>query len=134
MSIGKAYVDGVNLSIPVQLNINEPGRYRLTANLFSQDKSPIAHLTAKQNLKKGKNTWTLQVHSEVLRAANNPGPYILDTWTLTKLPERPGIRTSYGDSNISAEEIKGFALTQYDTTPWSDPQDEARLKFLQKLQ
>ncbi|MGR6874151.1 DUF4785 family immunoglobulin-like domain-containing protein [Pseudomonas sp. HK3] len=134
LSISKAYVDGVNLSIPVQLNINESGRYRLTANFFSQDKSPIAHLTAKQNLKKGKNTWTLQVHSEVLRAANNPGPYILDTWTLTKLPERPGIRTSYGDSNISAEKIEGFALNQYDTTPWSDPQDEARLEFLQKLQ
>lgn len=134
LSASTAYVDGVNLSIPVQLNIKEPGRYRLSANFFDKNHNPIAHLSAKQNLNKGNNTWILQVHSEVLRAANNPGPYILDTWTLTKLPERPGIRTSFGDSRISEVAVEGFALSLYDTTPWSDPQDKARLEFLQKLQ
>lgn len=133
-SIGEPYVEGVNLNIPVNLSIKEPGRYRLSANLFSQAKTPIAHLNAKQNLVKGKTSWALQVHSEVLRASNNPGPYLLDTWVLTKLPERPGIRTSYGDSLIGENEIQGFPLSQYDTTPWSDPQDQARLEFLKKLQ
>ena len=133
-SVGETYVEGVNLMIPVNISIKEPGRYRLSANLFNQAKSPIAHLTAKQNLVKGKTTWALQVHSEVLRSANNPGPYLLDTWVLTKLPERPGIRTSYGDSRIGETHIEGFPLRQYDTTPWSDPQDTARLEFLKKLQ
>ena len=134
LSVGEAYVDGVNLSIPVNLSIKEPGRYRLSANLFNQSKSPIAHLNAKQNLTKGKTTWVLNVHSEVLRASNNPGPYLLDTWVLTKLPSRPGIRTSYGDSRIGETKINSFPLNQYDTTPWSDPQDKARLEFLKKLQ
>lgn len=134
LSIGQAFVDGVNLSIPVNLSIKESGRYRLSANLFNQAKSPIAHLNAKQNLTKGKTTWVLNVHSEVLRTSNNPGPYLLDTWVLTKLPERPGIRTSYGDSRISETKINGFPLNQYDDTPWSDPQDKARLEFLKKLQ
>ena len=134
MATGQPYVDGANLSIPVELDINQPGRYRLTANFFSQQKSPIAHLSAKQNLKKGKNSWVLQVHSEVLRAVDNPGPYLLDTWTLTKLPERPGIRTSYGKSEIEEVQVEGFDLKNYDTTPWSDPQDQARLEFFQKLQ
>ena len=133
MATGEPYVDGANLSIPVELDINQPGRYRLTANFFNQQKSPMAHLSAKQNLKKGDNTWVLQVHSEVLRSVDNPGPYILDTWTLTKLPERPGIRTSYGDSKIGEVSIKGFELNKYDTTPWNDPQDQARLEFFKKL-
>jgi hypothetical protein len=134
LSVGEPYVEGVNLSIPVDMSINEAGRYRLSANFFNQSKSPIAHLNAKQNLAKGKTTWILKVHSEVLRTTNNPGPYILDTWVLTKLPNRPGIRTSYGDSRIGETKINGFALDQYDTTPWSDPQDTARLEFLKKLQ
>ncbi len=134
MATGEPYIDGANLSIPVELEIKQPGRYRLTANFFNQQKSPMAHLSAKQNLKKGKNSWVLQVHSEVLRSANNPGPYLIDTWTLTKLPERPGIRTSFGDSKISEVPIKGFDLKDYDTTPWSDPQDQARLEFFKKLQ
>lgn len=134
LSVGKAYVDGVNLSIPVNLDIRQPGRYRLSANLFNQQNTPIAHLNAKQNLTEGKNIWILQVHSEVLRSANNPGPYLLDTWVLTKLPERPGIRTSYGDSKVGKVEIKGFPLHLYDATPWHDPQNEARLQFLNKLQ
>lgn len=134
LSVDEPYVEGVNLSIPVNIMINEPGRYRLSANLFNQSKQPIAHLNAKQNLVKGKTTWVLNVHSEVLRTSNNPGPYLLDTWVLTKLPSRPGIRTSYGDSRIGETKINGFALNQYDSTPWSDPQDAARLEFLKKLQ
>ena len=133
MATREPYIDGANLSIPVELNIKQAGRYRLTANFFNQQKGPIAHLSAKQNLKKGDNTWTLQVHSEVLRSVDNPGPYLLDTWTLTKLPERPGIRTSFGDSKIGEVKIEGFDLKDYATTAWNDPQDQARLEFFKKL-
>ncbi len=133
-SVGAAYVDGVNLALPVMLKINTAGRYRLSANLFDENMRPLAHLNAKQNLKQGDNTWVLNVHSEVLRAAHNAGPYILDTWTLTKLPERPGIATSFGKSQVNKINVKGFPLNDYDDTPWQDPKDQARLEFLRKLQ
>ena len=133
-AVNEASVDGANLSIPVELDIKQPGRYRLSVNFFNQNKIPLAHLSAKQNLKKGKNNWILQVHSEVLRSANDAGPYLLDTWTLTKLPERPGIRTSYGSSKVSETKVAGFELKSYDSTPWSDPQEQARLQFFKKLQ
>ncbi len=133
-SVGESYIDGANLAIPVTLDIKQAGRYRLAVNFFDETGSPLAHLNAKQNLNIGSNQWILNVHSEVLRAAAQPGPYYVDTWTLTKLPERPGIKTSYGSSAVGKVVVKGFPLEEYDDTPWEDPKDKARLEFLKKLQ
>ena len=133
-SVGSAYIDTVNLAVPVNLSINQAGRYRLSANLFDQNNRPLAHLNAKQNLKEGDNTWILNVHSEVLRASNQSGPYWVDTWQLTKLPERPGISTSFGKSEVGKTKVNGFPLSEYDDSPWQDPKDQARLEFLKKLQ
>lgn len=133
-SVGDAFVDGVNLAIPIELEIEQAGRYRLSANLFDQSNQPLAHLNSKQNLKVGNNIWQLNVHSEVLRSANLSGPYWLDTIQLTKLPERPGISTSYGKSDVGRQAVNGFPLSEYDDTPWQDPKDKARLEFLKKLQ
>jgi len=134
VSIGTAYVDGAHLMVPAQFSTDNPGKYRLQANVFTEDmKTPIAHVNETFELDSGETTTNLRVHASTLRLAGAAGPYVLTGINLTKVSTKPGEPTLYGDAQQTSYSINGFDLALYDDSEYSNPDNEARLQFLRNI-
>ena len=134
VSIGTAYVDGAHLMVPAQFSSDNPGKYRLQANVFTEDmKTPIAHVNETFELDSGETTTNLRVHASTLRLAGAAGPYVLTGINLTKVSTKPGEPTLYGDAQQTSYSINGFDLALYDDSEYSNPDNEARLQFLRNI-
>jgi len=134
VSIGTAYVDGAHLMVPAQFSTDNPGKYRLQANVFTEDmKTPIAHVNETFELGSGETTTNLRVHASTLRLAGSAGPYVLTGINLTKVSTKPGEPTLYGDAQQTSYSINGFDLALYDDSEYRNPDNEARLQFLRNI-
>ncbi|HEX5793316.1 MAG TPA: hypothetical protein VFY01_08540, partial [Rheinheimera sp.] len=123
---------GSDMQIPVQLTVKQAGFYRLRANLYTEQRQPLALLTATEKLSKGEAEITLRAFKTVLR--NNSGPYILTSFVLEKRPAVPGEFTQYGDSEKAEYPLDYFSLSQLSDDPWQpDEQELQRLQFLQQM-
>lgn len=123
---------GTDMQIPVQLEVKQPGFYRLRANLYTAAREPLALLTATEKLGSGKQEITLRAYKAVLR--NNSGPYILTSFVLEKRPAHPGEQTQYGDSAQPEYQLDYFTLDQLSDDPWQpDTEELQRLQFLQQM-
>lgn len=123
---------GRDMQIPVKLEVKQAGFYRLRANLYTEQRQPLALLTATEKLGSGKQQITLRAYKTVLR--NNSGPYILGSFVLEKRPAVPGEQTQYGDSEQAEYQLEPFALSQLSDEPWQpDEQEQQRLQFLQQM-
>ncbi|GAB2918762.1 hypothetical protein GCM10027181_17430 [Rheinheimera gaetbuli] len=123
---------GSDMQIPVQLEVKQAGFYRLRANLFTEQREPLALLTATEKLGSGKQEITLRAYKAVLR--NYSGPYILGSFILEKRPAVPGEQTQYGDSEKAEYLLDSFSLNQLNDEPWQpDEQERQRLQFLQQM-
>ncbi len=131
--VNEAYVEDVDLIIPLMVKVHESGRYQFRANLFSQTGKTISHLVIKENLSKANSSIAFKVHSSLLRAANTAGPYVLKDFNITKVPTVPGDKTQYGFSEKESYEVNGFALDEYSDEPYVNEANVQRLQFLQKL-
>ncbi len=123
---------GTDMQIPVQLEVKQAGFYRLRANLYTEQRQPLALLTATEKLGSGKQELTLRAFKAVLR--NNSGPYLLGSFILEKRPAVPGELTRYGDSAQAEYRLEPFSLNQLSDEPWQpDEQELQRLQFLQQM-
>ena len=123
---------GTDMQIPVKLEVKQAGFYRLRANLYTEQRQPLALLTATEKLGTGKQQITLRAYKAVLR--NNSGPYILGSFILEKRPAVPGEQTQYGDSEKAESQLEPFALSQLSDEPWQpDEQEQQRVQFLQQM-
>ena len=130
--VGEPYGIGSDMHIPVQIDVKQSGFYRLRANLYTDQRQPLALLTASEKLSKGEAEITLKAFKAVLR--NNSGPYILGTFVLEKRPAVPGELTQYGDSEKAEYKLDYFALSQLTDEPWQpDAEELQRLQFLQQM-
>lgn len=123
---------GSDMQIPVQLEVKQPGYYRLRAVLYTEQLQPLALLTATEQLSTGEAELTLRAFKAVLR--NNSGPYVLGSLLLEKRPAVPGELSQYGDSKQPQYPLEAFALSQLSDEPWQpDEQELQRLQFLKQM-
>lgn len=130
--VGEPYGIGSDMHIPVQIDVKQSGFYRLRANLYTDQRQPLALLTASEKLSKGEAEITLKAFKAVLR--KHSGPFILGTVILEKRPATPGEQTQYGDSEKAQYPLDYFSLDQLSDEPWqADEQERQRLLFLQQM-
>jgi hypothetical protein len=133
-SLGKPYIDGADLVIPVCMNVEKPGRYRFRANLFDESGArPISHLNSVFPLTRENNRGLLRVHAATLRSQGDPGPYVLKDFDITIPSPKPGVRTAYASSAKESFTVQGFDLSFYSEEEYVDPKNQQRLEFLQKM-
>ncbi|WP_372625420.1 hypothetical protein [Arsukibacterium sp.] len=123
---------GSDMLIPVQLNVEQAGYYRLRANLFTEKRQPLALLTTTAKLSEGDTELVLRAYKPVLR--QQEGPYILSSFVLERRPAVPGELTRYGDSEQSEYPLEFFSLSQLTDEPFQASAEELqRLQFLQQM-
>lgn len=123
---------GADLVIPVALKVDKSGFYRLRANLFSQNKQPLAQLTATEKLSSGSASIDLKVHKSVL--AGRAGPYLLNTFVLEQMSASPAEPTRYGKSAAPEYEVEYLSLDSLtDDVVEISVEEQQRLELLQKL-
>ena len=128
--IGNAYVEGAHLQIPVEADVEGPGFYVISGNLYSRDGEPLVHIEHQAELTRFDNGTELQVHHSALRATDNPGPYELRDLTLRQLPSKPGDRVRFGPTSDLKADIPAFDFDRYNGAAYEDPLRQARLNFL----
>lgn len=130
--VGSSRGVGSDMLIPVQLNVEQAGYYRLRANLFTAERQPLALLTATERLSEGKAELTLRAYKAVLR--QQEGPYILSSFVLERRPAVPGELTRYGDSEQPEYPLEFFSLSQLSDEPFqASAEERQRLQFLQQM-
>lgn len=131
-AVGEPFGIGSDMHIPVKIDVKQKGFYRLRANLYTEQRQPLALLTATKKLSKGEAEITLKAFKAVLR--QHGGPFILSTFLLEKRPAVPGEQTQYGDSEKAQYSLDYFSLDQLSDEPWQpDEQELQRLQFLQQM-
>lgn len=129
--VGDSRGVGSDMLIPVKIAAHQAGYYRLRANLFTEQRQPLALLTGNAKLSEGQGEITLRAFKAVLQQS---GPYILGTFVLEKRPAVPGELTQYGDSEKAEYKLDYFALSQLTDEPWQpDAEELQRLQFLQQM-
>ncbi|SDZ99774.1 hypothetical protein [Alkalimonas amylolytica] len=130
--IASSYGEGPDMVIPVQLQAELAGHYRLRANLLTAGRQPIAVLTARAELPSGNTTLQLRAHRSVLPDTDEP--FWLTTFQLERLSPAPGQPTRYGDSAEPEFLLEPFSLHQLSNDPYrADEQEQQRLRLLQQL-
>src|SRR5690606_14269012 len=105
---------------------------RLNANLFTENKSPIALLTHSEKLSAGKNVLELRAHKSVLQAYS--GPFWLSTLQLELRSAAPGQMSQYGTSSAPDFLIPAVDLSVLaDETYQPSEQELQRLEFLNQM-
>ena len=130
--VGSSRGVGSDMLIPVELEVEQAGYYRLRANLFTEKRQPLALLTATEKLSEGKGELILRAYKAVLR--EQEGPYILSSFVLERRPAVPGELTRFGDSEQSEYPLEFFSLSQLTDEPWqASAEEQQRLQFLQQM-
>ena len=130
--VGESSGVGSDMKIPVLIDVEQAGYYRLRANLYTADRQPLAILTATDKLATGSEKLLLKAYKGVLQGY--AGPFILGSFVLERRPAIPGESTMYGDSEKPEYQLEQFALSQLSDEPWQPDEAELqRLKFLQQM-
>ena len=130
--IDSSYGEGADMVIPVQLQAELAGHYRLKANLLDAKRQPIAVLTARAALQAGSNTLQLRAHRSVLPDTDQH--FWLTTFQLERLSPAPGEPARYGDAAEPEYRLEPFSLHQLSNEPYqADEQEQQRLRLLQQL-
>jgi len=131
-SFEPAKAEGADMVINANITAKEAGLYRIRANLFDADNQPIAHLVSKSKLSVGHQSMLIKAHQSVLQGRKSP--FYLSTFMIELMSPSPGIRKKFGESLISKYEIKDFALSSLDTSPYeASKQEKQRLELLQAM-
>ncbi|PCK33196.1 hypothetical protein [Pseudoalteromonas piscicida] len=137
LAIAKPYPEQADLMIPLQLEVKKSGTYRIRANLFTPDGTPVSHLVEKQKLSEGKQVFHLKAHQSVLEpfsAKSGPSQFTLKTFVIEKMSPMPGELAQFGDSKISEYKIIDFYFDALDKRPYQpSAAEKQRLGYLQKM-
>ncbi|NRB65981.1 MAG: hypothetical protein HRU48_01240 [Vibrio sp.] len=132
VSVSQGYAQGPDMTVPVTLQIDKEGIFRLRANLFQQGGNAIASLVKKQRLSEGEQTLELKAFKRVL--PEGATDLELRDVVIERMSGYPGEKTAYGQSNAESYPIGRFdsnALTdeEYQMTE----QERQQMAFLQQL-
>ncbi len=130
--IEDSYLSNNNLVIPVSFAPNEPGFYRLSAQLYN-GQQPVAQLQAEKRLDSTSNTIALKAHGTVLANLSVSGPFHLRNLQIRQLPARPGDRTHYAFGPDEGYTFEPPDLDDLDDTPAANPESEHRAAMLKQL-
>ena len=121
-----------DMVITAKLTTRKSGLYRMRANLFDQNRKPIAHLVGKKRLNRGSVGIELKAHQSVL--VGKEAPFYLKTFVIELMSPKPGVPTEYGHSEIKEYEISDFMVSSLTSEPYQPSEQEIqRLELLQKM-
>ncbi|NVD06975.1 hypothetical protein FCU94_08620 [Vibrio sp. JPW-9-11-11] len=132
VSVSHGYAQGSDMMIPVTLQIDKAGIFRLRANLYQQNGGVIAALVEKKRLSEGEQTVELRAYKQVL--PQGASDLELGDFMIERMSGYPGERAGYGQSKAEIFPIGRFdsgSLTdeQYQMTE----QEKQQLAFLKQL-
>lgn len=118
--------------IPVTIDAKQGGIYRLRANLYREDGTPVAVLTEKKKLGEGEGEIILKAHQSVF--GGQSGTFTLKDLQLERMSGRPGEETQYGVSQVGQIELGELSTDSLSDAPYQ-PSDQERqqLRFLKHL-
>jgi hypothetical protein len=132
--IGNVTVDGAHLVIPVNLETKKSGGdYRVTGNLYSSGTDrPLVNAFGVAPISGSSGTVEIKIHAAALREKGDPGPYILKTLTVDRLPttKEPML---YGTGQDKEFKIPGHDLKEYSDEAYSNPDDQKKLEMLKNF-
>ena len=133
-SVGHGDVEGENLVIPVTLDTQAEGYFRVTAVLFSATtQKPLVHLEGKARLNVNNDTVSLKAHADALQVSGDEGPYQLQHVYVEKMPGPPDYASAYGKSSDAVYPIAAQSFEQYADVRHEDPSAQRSLEFLNKM-
>ena len=96
-SVGKGSVEDDYLVIPVAIDTDARGYFRVTGVLFSESTDkPLIHLEGKSKITINNDTVELKAQLRSLQVGEDEGPYQLKHLWLEKMPGPPDYETAYG--------------------------------------
>lgn len=122
------------LSIPLVFQVQNPGYFFVTANLYSQNSGkPLVHIESEGLMAEGLDRMVMKAHAEALKASADEGPYLLKDISILRTADENDEYDQAGNSTKMAYVVEGFPFSDYDDTPYQDPLAEERLAFLREL-
>ena len=114
----QAFINDADLVIPLKLTLAEgrPGFFKVTANLFTTDGKPVAHLTSRQRLEAKEGTSPIMpmlACASVFQHRQTEGPYVLRDIILIRMPDKLGGQKAYGDASGFNVEIPNQPLDTF---------------------
>ena len=133
-SVGKGDVEDDYLVIPVAIDTDARGYFRVTGVLFSAttDK-PLVHLEGKSKITINNDTVELKAQLRSLQISEDEGPYELKHLWLEKMPGPPDYETAYGVADEESYSINEHSFEEYSDTDYEDPAAKRSLEFLNKI-
>ena len=109
-----------SLEVGVELDIDQPGFYRVDANLYDASGKPISFAAFKGNLDSGKRYVPIQFFGRVLRDANASGPYRVDQirgyrFLESEYPDRERLPDYAGHHQTARYSAQQFSTDEYDS-------------------
>lgn len=131
-SIGFSNIENNELLIPVRLDLQEPGFYRLSG-IVEKNGSPVAHLTGSDFFETTQGAEILlKLHGKLIIDSNLPGNNVtLTNFRLTKIPSRPGDTGGEGEAE-GAFEVR-IPSIGFDEKPYESSEVKERLAFLAQM-
>ena len=132
VSVGQSFAVGPNMTVPITLNIDEAGIYRLRANLYSVEGQPVASLVQKKKLTLGEQTVELKAFKSVL--PSGVSNFELRHFMIERMSGFPGQKAGYGNSGSARYEIGSFDSDVLTDEPYQPSlQEQRQATFLRSL-
>ena len=134
-NIGNSYLEGPFLVVPLQYNVFEAGYYFVDTILDNAETGqPLVQLQAEGRMQLGNGVLTLRAHIHALMDAGSAGPYrlrVVNTYRAGTFDETRDVAATV--SQPFGYELEGFPFSQYEDTPFIDPEVQERIEFLEEL-
>lgn len=134
-NIGNSYQEGSFLIIPLQYNVFEAGYYFVDTILDDAETGqPLVQLQTEGRMQLGNGVLTLKAHIHALKDAGSAGPYrlrVVNTFRAGTFEETGDVAATV--SQPFGYELEGVPFSQYDDTPFIDPEVQERIEFLEQL-
>ncbi|OOE42509.1 hypothetical protein [Salinivibrio kushneri] len=122
---------GPDMVIPLVLDIDKSGIYRVRANLFTADDQPVAALTSKTRLSEGEQTLALHAFKAAMRGYGDE--WQLKDVVIERMSGYPGERAQFGISPQDYYSLGTFDTGQLSDEPYQmNEQERMQLEFLQR--
>jgi len=134
-NIGARYQEGPFLHIPLQYNVFEAGYYFVDTILDDAETGqPLVQLQTEGRMQLGNGVLTLKAHIHALMDAGSAGPYrlrVVNTFRAGTFEESGDVAATV--SQPFGYELEGVPFSQYEDTPFVDPEVQERIEFLEQL-
>lgn len=133
-SVGEGTVENEYLVIPVSIDTEKTGYFRITGVLFgAESDKPLISLEGKSKVQGDNNTIQLKAHRDALFVGGEEGPYVLKHLWVEKMPGPPDFSAAFGQSHESSYPISKHSFDEYSAASYEDPSAERSLEFLNKV-